>query len=86
VWGIRGILVPSNITFTTLVDIGLGLVIAFLLAGMTWRELLFLAQRNHLWLPWLPTPQTAPDGTQRPADAPGVTHGDEFPGREQEPR
>jgi 3,4-dihydroxy-2-butanone 4-phosphate synthase len=85
VWGIRGLLVPSNITFTTMVDIGLGLVIGFLLAAIIWRELLYLVQRNQLRLPWSPTPLAAPADPQRPTGAAPVARCDDPPERETEP-
>jgi hypothetical protein len=86
VWGIRGLLVPSNITFTTLVDIGLGLVIGFLLAAITWRELLYLVERNHLRLPWSPTPLAPPAEAERPSGASAVSRGDDPLEQEPEPR
>jgi hypothetical protein len=78
--------VPSNITFTTLVDIGLGLVIGFLLAAIIWRELLYLAQRNQLRLPWSPTPRAAPADPQRPTGPSPVSHCDDPLEQETEPR
>jgi len=47
VWGIRSILVPSNIAGRTGVDIALGLVILFLLGAMSIRVALLIFAPPH---------------------------------------
>lgn len=51
VWGIRAVIVASNINYTTMVDLSLALVLMFLLGGITLRVLLALCERNRLHLP-----------------------------------
>jgi len=51
VWGIRAILQPGSPSFTTVVDISLGLVILFLLGAVSVRALAFLWVRNGLHRP-----------------------------------
>jgi hypothetical protein len=50
-WGIRSLLVPSGISYITLVDVGLGLVMSFLLAAINGRGLVHLVRRNKLRVP-----------------------------------
>ena len=50
VWGIRSILVPGSISYATVVDIALGLVITFLLTALSVRVLLHLCERNGIRL------------------------------------
>jgi hypothetical protein len=54
IWGIRAVMLASNITYTTIVDLSLALVLLFLLGGITIRVLLALCERNrlHLRSPW----------------------------------
>src|SRR5204863_9291007 len=70
VWGVRSILVPSNITTRTGVDVALGLVIMFLLGAMSIRValLVFTPQRR----------PGAPRGSVYGADGPRV-HTEEPP-------
>jgi hypothetical protein len=42
VWGVRSVLVPGSITFTTAVDLLLSMVILILLGGITIRATLFV--------------------------------------------
>jgi hypothetical protein len=42
VWGIRAILIPSNIQYITAVDLALSLVIIFVLGALTMRALVFV--------------------------------------------
>jgi hypothetical protein len=51
VWGIRAILQPGSPSFTTVVDISLGLVILFLLGAVSVRALAYLWVRNGLRWP-----------------------------------
>jgi len=46
VWGIRSMLVPGSISYATVVDMALGLVITFLLTTLSVRMLLYLCERN----------------------------------------
>jgi hypothetical protein len=50
IWGIRAVMVASNITYTTMVDLWLALILLFLLGGTTLRVLLALCERNRLRL------------------------------------
>jgi hypothetical protein len=50
VWGIRSILVPGSISFATVVDIALGLVITLLLTALSVRMLLYLCELNGIRL------------------------------------
>src|SRR6266516_1438815 len=50
VWGIRSILVPGSISYATVVDMALGLVITFLLTALSVRVLLHLCERNGIRL------------------------------------
>jgi len=50
VWGIRQVMVASNINYTTMVDLSLALVLLFLLGGITLRVLLGLCERNRVRL------------------------------------
>jgi hypothetical protein len=47
-------MLASNITYTTIVDLSLALILLFLLGGITIRVLLALCERNrlHLRRPW----------------------------------
>src|SRR6266516_5867146 len=49
-WGIRSILVPGSISYATVVDMALGLVITFLLTALSVRVLLHLCERNGIRL------------------------------------
>jgi hypothetical protein len=51
IWGIRSLMVPSNITYPTLVDLGLGTIMGFLLTAIAVRGLMYLVQRNRVALP-----------------------------------
>jgi hypothetical protein len=51
VWGIRAVMLASNIGYTTMVDLSLALILLFLLGGITLRVLLALCERNRLRLP-----------------------------------
>jgi hypothetical protein len=53
VWGIRAILLGSNVAGFTVVDLSLMVVILFLLLAMTWRALWFLRDRSELGRPQL---------------------------------
>ena len=50
VWGIRGILTPSNISYITAVDLALSLVIIFVLGALTIRALMFVHDEAQLGL------------------------------------
>jgi hypothetical protein len=50
VWGIRSILVPSDIAYITAVDLALSLVIIFVLGALTIRALLFVHDEAQLGL------------------------------------
>ena len=50
VWGIRSILVPSDIAYITAVDLALSLVIIFVLGALMIRALLFVHDEAHLGL------------------------------------
>lgn len=51
VWGIRGILTPSNLYYITAVDLALSTVIIFMLGALTVRALLFVHDEAQLgWL------------------------------------
>src|SRR4051812_32396164 len=74
VWGIRSVLVPGSITYTTVVDLSLAVVLLFLLGAITVRSLLTLWDRNRLPLPrWARSasagvqagPATSPNGASR---------------------
>ena len=73
VWGIRSILVPSNIAGRTGVDVALGLVIVFLLGAMSIRVALLVFAPRHR--------PGAPRGSAERADgAPGRTEEPPNPG------
>src|SRR4051812_13499576 len=78
VWGIRSGLVAGRITYTTVVDLSLAVVLLFLLGAITVRSLLTLWDRNRLPLPrWAKAasvgvqagPATSPKGAARPSTA-----------------
>jgi hypothetical protein len=48
VWGVRTILVPGGITYTTAVELSLAVVLLFLLGGISVRVLLIVWERNQL--------------------------------------
>jgi len=50
VWGIRSILIPSNISYITAVDLALSMVIIFVLGALTIRALLFVHDEAQLGL------------------------------------
>ena len=50
VWGIRSILIPSNIAYITAVDLALSLVIIFVLGALTIRALLFVHDEAEMGL------------------------------------
>jgi len=50
VWGIRSILIPSNIAYVTAVDLALSLVIIFVLGALTIRALVFVHDEAQLSL------------------------------------
>jgi hypothetical protein len=50
VWGIRGILTPSNLYYITAVDLALSMVIIFMLGALTIRALLFVHDEAQLGL------------------------------------
>jgi hypothetical protein len=50
VWGIRSILIPSNIAYITAVDLALSLVIIFVLGALTIRALVFVHDEAQLGL------------------------------------
>ncbi|MGH3930087.1 MAG: hypothetical protein ACRDTF_08940 [Pseudonocardiaceae bacterium] len=60
VWGIRSMLVPGSISYATVVDMALGLVITFLLTTLSMRMLLYLCQRNGIRLVGQPPDAPAP--------------------------
>jgi hypothetical protein len=75
VWGIRTIILPSGVTYTTAVELALAVVLLFLLGGVSIRVLLSLWERNQLPLPGRgrarsvpskPGPPTTPNGTTAP--------------------
>jgi hypothetical protein len=51
VWGIRAILVPSNLNVVSAVDLALSVVILFLLGAITVRMLVFFHERSRFHLP-----------------------------------
>lgn len=51
IWGIRAVLIPSSITFTTAVDLSLSVILLFVLGAISVRTLLAVWQRNRLPLP-----------------------------------
>jgi len=61
-WGIRALLVPSNITYITLVDVALGLIMALLLAAINARGLVYLLHRNRVPVPRAWQWRTPPEG------------------------
>jgi hypothetical protein len=80
VWGIRSVLLPNNISYTTAVDLALSVVLLFLLGGTSARALLMLWDRNRLPLPrWArrtsaarePASAQSPNGTGPPVGPPG---------------
>ena len=80
VWGIRTVLLPNNISYTTAVDLALSVVLLFLLGGTSARALLMLWDRNRLPLPpWArrtsaarePATAQSPNGTGPPVGPPG---------------
>jgi hypothetical protein len=72
-WGMRGLLVPSNITYITLVDVCLGLVMGILLAAINGRGLVWLVHRNRLRVPGKPSARAAHAG-ERPFGAARASH------------
>jgi hypothetical protein len=60
VWGIRSMLVPGSISYATVVDMALGLVITFLLTTLSIRMLLYLCERNDIRLGRRPPEAPAP--------------------------
>jgi hypothetical protein len=50
VWGIRSILIPSNINYITAVDLALSMVIIFVLGALTIRALVFVHDEAQLGL------------------------------------
>jgi hypothetical protein len=52
VWGIRSVLLPGSINYTTAVDLSLSMVVLFLLAAITIRALSTLWRRNRLQVPF----------------------------------
>ena len=48
IWGIRGVLTPSSVTYVTAVDLSLSVVILFLLGAITVRALLYVHERGAL--------------------------------------
>jgi hypothetical protein len=70
VWGIRSMLVPGSISYATVVDIALSLVITFLLSALSVRVLLYLCERNGIRFGRRPTdPPAPPEGDIRVVDA-----------------
>jgi hypothetical protein len=65
VWGVRTILVPGGITYTTAVELALAVVLLFLLGGVSVRILLLLWERNQV-----PRPRPGRARTTRPAPGP----------------
>jgi hypothetical protein len=51
VWGIRAVLLPGSITFTTVVDLSLAVILLFVLGAITVRTFVAAWQRNRLPLP-----------------------------------
>jgi hypothetical protein len=66
VWGIRGILTPSNIYYVTAVDLALALVIIFVLGALTIRALMFVHDEAQLALLGRRPPRTGSSGSTRP--------------------
>ncbi len=60
VWGIRSMLVPGSISYATVVDIALSLVITFLLSALSVRVLLYLCEQNGIRLGKRPSDTPAP--------------------------
>jgi hypothetical protein len=52
VWGIRSVLLPGSITYTTAIDLSLSMVVLFLLAAISIRALVTLWRRNRLQTPF----------------------------------
>jgi hypothetical protein len=73
VWGIRGILTPSNIYYVTAVDLALALVIIFVLGALTIRALMFVHDEAQLALLGRRPPRTGSGGSTGPGpDRPGT--------------
>lgn len=68
-WGIRDLLVPPGTPYTTLVDVGLGLIMGFVLSVICVRGFLYLLERNHIRVPRARTTPRAADGGERPPDS-----------------
>lgn len=66
VWGIRGILTPSNLNYVTAVDLALALVIIFVLGALTIRALMFVHDEAQLALLRRRPPRTESSGSTRP--------------------
>jgi hypothetical protein len=84
VWGVRTILVPGGITYTTAVELSLAVVLLFLLGGISVRVLLLLWEQNQLPRPgrgradrMLPEPESRgkPNGIAA-SDMPGIRRGE----------
>ncbi|MGE0542108.1 MAG: hypothetical protein AB7R89_18195 [Dehalococcoidia bacterium] len=71
VWGIRSIMLGSALPGLTAVDLGLSVVILFLLVTITVRTLYLLEQSSAIRLPWIlgkPLPPAAPSPPVRTPD------------------
>jgi hypothetical protein len=64
VWGVRSVLLPSSITYTTAVDLSLSVVLLFLLGAITVRSLVVLWDRNQLPRPGRSRARSAPPGPE----------------------
>jgi hypothetical protein len=76
-WGIRELLVPSGTTYFTLVDLGLGLTMGFLLTAICARGFVYLWHRNRLRVPRMGTAPAVPAGAERPSGSSQVLQSDD---------
>jgi hypothetical protein len=72
VWGVRTILVPGGITYTTAVELSLAVVLLFLLGGISVRVLLLLWERNQLPRPRRSRARSVPPGPEPRTNPNGV--------------
>jgi len=83
-WGIRDFLVPAGTTYTTLIDVGLGATMGFLLTAICARGLVHLWHRNQLGVARVKKAPAAPAGAEPPSGSPQAVQFDD--GREREQR
>lgn len=70
VWGIRAIVLGTNLAGFTIIDLSLMLVILFLLVAITWRTLQHLHDRGELSVPLFRRESEAPKGEATPETPP----------------